>query len=253
MPIVRPAISNSPLLQGDLLRGVTVVETGADGNAEMDDPPFVLVLSRPCNALRAARVVVAAVRARDLGSDGIKDAKTLADIRDFFEGVRDGFSAPDRLYLGALTSDPSKRFFAHLDSHHTIQLPKDVEARAAFVEKQRVFHLEDAFVRDLHLRIYNAFASLGFQDEAWLSDEDLSIVVAIARADLARLRADHDGLAAALAASQVAGVKDKQLVQQRQELEAALKRLAEVEAHAKRFFDEAAKRPNLVAAAPEGR
>jgi hypothetical protein len=227
------------------------VETGADGNVEMDDPPFVLVLSRPCNALRATQVVVAAVRARDLGSDGIKDAKTLADIRDFFEGVRDGFSAPDRLYLGALTTDPSKRFFAHLDSHHTIQLPKDVEARSTFVEKRRVFHLEDAFVRDLHLRIYNAFASLGFEDEAWLSDEDLSIVVALARAELSRLRADHDGLAAALAASQVAGVKEKQIAQQRQEQEAASKRLIEVEARAQRFFDEAARRPKLAPTDPE--
>src|SRR5689334_21148701 len=110
MPIVGLVEASAPLEQGDVLKGITVFET-AGGDPAGDNPEYVLVISRPCNAIRDGHVVVAPIASRDLGSNGIKEADTLARIRSFFEGVRDGRHAPDRFYLGALGTDEKKRYF----------------------------------------------------------------------------------------------------------------------------------------------
>lgn len=47
--------------------------------------------------------------------------------------------------------------------------------------------LNTDFLRDLHLRIFCAFARLGFDDYSWYSDEDLSLLISVANTELAEL------------------------------------------------------------------
>src|SRR5271156_1518972 len=105
MPILLPAQAESqPLEQGDVLDGIQtyVADHTSSDPAPIMDEGLVLVISRPCNALRSKRVVVAEVVKRSLA--GLKGAETLREIKDFFVTVRDGDGTPDTFYLGELVA-----------------------------------------------------------------------------------------------------------------------------------------------------
>ena len=182
MPILHPASPDTDLQQGDVLKDVYLAI--ADGAAaEVQGPGYAMVLSRNCNALRDGRIVVAELVARSFNGD-VKDLETLDEIRRFFAGIRDGRSSPDQFYLGPIGSDEQQRYVAKLDSLHTIIIPTDDTARRDFVNKHRSHRIDDAFARDLHMRIFGAFAPLGFDDFGWFCDADLACVIAAGNAEL---------------------------------------------------------------------
>lgn len=150
------------------------------------DEGLVLVVSRPCNAMRAGRLVVAEVVKRSLA--GLKTAETLAEMKSFFITVRDGEGRPDTFYLGELAPG-TDRYFAKLDSLRTIQIPEDAGGRQAFTKRHRRFRMNPEFARDLHVRLFKAFASLGFDDDGWWTDADLKLVVEMGEAEMALLDA----------------------------------------------------------------
>ncbi|MFO0640995.1 MAG: hypothetical protein U0183_17365 [Polyangiaceae bacterium] len=182
MPILIPPQLDAPLEQGDLLEGVHFAVAG-EGSATLEGPCFALVLSRNCNALRDAEIVVAKVQHKSFQDFKVA---TLEECRRVLSRIRDGRDAPDQFYLGELPGS-KKRYVARLDSLHTIKLPAD---RQAYIAKHRKFRLDPAFLSDLHARIFAAFAPLGFDDHAWLSDDDLRLVIGTGVAELAGLRSE---------------------------------------------------------------
>jgi hypothetical protein len=185
------------LEQGDVLAEVQtfVADHTSSEAAPVMDEGLVLLISRPCNALRAKRVVVAEIVKRPL--PGLKGAETLRDMKDFFVTVRDGDGSPDTFYLGELEPG-TDRYFAKLDSLRTIQIPEEEGPRQAFIKRHRRFKLNPEFARDLHVRIFKAFASLGFDDDGWWSDADLDLAAKKGEADVASLRAAVQSLEAQL-------------------------------------------------------
>jgi hypothetical protein len=141
--------------------------------------------------------------------DGYKDNPAPADgegakeILEFLRTIRDGDTTPDKLYLGQIPDLGDGRFRANLDSLHTIKVPNDVQL-TAFLQRGRIGRLAQDFVRDLHIRAFRAFASLGFDDHRWMTDEDLNWLVQTARKEFAELEAQ---LAGALAGGDVGGNK----------------------------------------------
>jgi hypothetical protein len=77
-----------------------------------------------------------------------------------------------------MASGSSERFAAKFDALHTIRIPGEDLARRRFLSEHRRFRLNVDFKRDLHQRLFRAFASLGFDDDKWWSDEDLKFLVA---------------------------------------------------------------------------
>jgi len=183
------------LEQGDVLADIQtfVADYTSSEPAPVLDEGIVLVVSRPCNALRAKRVVVAEVVKRSLS--GLKGAETLRQFKDFFVAVRDGDGTPDTFYLGELEPG-NDRYFAKLDSLRTIQIPDDDKGRQEFIKSHRRFKLNPEFARDLHVRLFKAFASLGFDDDAWWTNSDLDLVARKGEAEVAALRAVVQGLEA---------------------------------------------------------
>ena len=186
MPIVLTPDTQAPLEQGDVLRGVVTYFTAEDGNPKTDEPPYVLVLSRPCNAFRDERIVVADAFPFNIE---VESNQTADQLRRFLTGIRDGRTKPDHFYLGELPhlEGQATRFTAHLDALHTISVPGVGPSRVEFTHKRRAFRLAPDFVRDLHARIFGAFASLGFNDDQWYSDQDLALLLAHAKADAHKL------------------------------------------------------------------
>jgi hypothetical protein len=233
MAIVVPADPSAPLRQGDILTDVTiaVAEATAVEDVDIDGPGSAMVISRHCNALRDPRIVVAKVEPRSLSNDGLAELKTLDEWRRYFSGLRDGKESPDNFYLGELVDGSNRRYFAKLDSLHTLRIPpvKPGDARAAFIAKHRIFHLHDAFVRDLHSRIFNAFAELGFDDYRWFIDSDLALVVKQGQAEIAKLRADVLTAEASLARDEAETKDEKQLAGLRNNLKNLKETLAKRE------------------------
>jgi hypothetical protein len=86
-------------------------------------------------------------------------------------------------YLGQLPG-LGGRFAARFDMLHTIQLPASGPERQSFVDARRIAVLHPDFVRDLHVRLFRAIATLGFDDHGWLSDSDLDWLVESGKSDL---------------------------------------------------------------------
>jgi hypothetical protein len=187
MPIIELSRIDSPLTQGDILSGVPLFVT-REGSAEKEGESvkstakLCLVLSRPCVTAHKKQVVVAAVEKYPDNTPRSLDSfdKVLA----FLTGLRDGGWSPDLFYLGQLP-EHTGRYCARLDALFTIEIPADDKARQAFLTERRILTLHPDFARDLHLRLFNAFASLGFDDHAWPSTEDLQWLVAQGQADIA--------------------------------------------------------------------
>ena len=204
MPIIEPHVSVEPLNQGDLLRGVKLFLTGktdvlTGGESVVYKNDFCLVLSRPCVTAHKKSVVVAAVE--KLPPQTPADIKTLARAVDFLTQLRDGNGSPDVFYLGQLFGKESEgRFAARFDSIHTVEVPQKPELRTAFLEKYRFAKLHIDFQRDLHTRLFQSFATLGFDDTSWFSDADLNFVVEMGNAEIKAFQLDIERFNASIRA-----------------------------------------------------
>src|ERR1700730_7053236 len=187
MSIIEPARSGAPLTQGDLLSGIALFATKGSwdengGQASVVKSELCLVLSRPCVAAHKKHVVVAAVA--KFPDNLPKNIDSFDRVLDFLTGARDGGSSPDVFYLGQLPGR-SGRYCARLDSFHTIEVPDGKQERDQFLEARRTLTLPSDFARDLHVRVFGAFASLGFDDHSWPSTEDLQWLGNQGKTDLA--------------------------------------------------------------------
>ncbi len=242
MPILLPAQpDDQPLEQGDVLDDIQtyIADHTSSDPAPLVDEGLVLVISRPCNALRSKRLVVAEIVKRPLA--GLKGAETLQDIKDFFINLRDGDGTPDTFYLGEIEPGPD-RYCAKLDSLRTLQVPHEEGARHAFIKRHRRFKLNPEFARDLHLRLFKAFASLGFDDDAWWTDADLDLATKKGEALVASLGAAVKELEAELDVLNAAGGSKKDLKQNDEQLKAKRAALASAEGELQPFIVEQRKR-----------
>jgi hypothetical protein len=192
MPILDLPSDDAPLTQGDVLEGLPLYATGASWGERNNDAIAVksslcLVISRPCVVANKDSVIVAEI---DHTSAGVPhEAETFEKVRAFLETLRDGLGTPDRFYLGQVPnySQPG-RFFARLDSLHTVKLPHKDQI-VTLLKTRRIATLNPDFRRDLHRRVFSAFAALGFDDLNWYSDEDLRWLVQVGRQDRAKIDA----------------------------------------------------------------
>ncbi len=187
MPILIKVSKDAPLNQGDILKDIPLFQTGSDWAQPGTEPqkiksPICMVLSRPCVAAHKPCIVVAAV---ERIKEGIpKDVDSFRKVKQYLEQLRDGFSTPDRFYLGQgiPTLDGTGRFFARLDSLCTVKLP-DADALEDLLPSRRVATLAEDFRRDLHRRILSAFAAMGFDDYGWFSNQDLDWLISVGRGE----------------------------------------------------------------------
>lgn len=179
MAIIDRVQDDSPLSQGDLLEDVLLYVS------KLNDSSYVpanvkskscVVLSRPCVASHKEKIVVATIE--KYTSTVPDSAKASFDhLKKFLESCRGGWGEPDLFYIGELDGKEG-RFCAKLDSIHTIQVPDSgTDERNEFIKKHRFARLSDSFVKDLHLRFFQAFASLGFEDYEWYCDSDLRMLI----------------------------------------------------------------------------
>lgn len=188
MAILRSADPDAPLQQGDLLDDV-VTATADEERPHCSKPGMVLVVSRNCRAIRSGHVIVARVVKKPLA--GLKEeAESLEDLIGFFTQLRDGDGRPDTFYLGELEAGSTDRYVAKFDQLFTIKVPEAAEDRAVYLKKRRRFSLTKEFAHDLHQRLFRAFASLGFDDEAWFTDADLKLLVGYGESQLSKLEAE---------------------------------------------------------------
>jgi hypothetical protein len=206
MAIIESIAESEPFSQGDIFQGIKLYASRDcsqpdDDKAKKLDHPFCLVVSRPCNCLHKNHVIVVPVEKL---KDGIpKDANTFSSLMDFLVSLRDGYDSPYVFYLGEIDSYDG-RFVARLDSFHTVKFPSEPTVLFEFVRDNRVGRLHVDFIRDLHLRIFRAFASLGFDDFGWFSDKDLNLAVSRGQADLAAAEAEVHGAQASMHAQEFA-------------------------------------------------
>lgn len=192
MPIIESlADQTPPLSQGDILKGVSLFVTHKPweedgGSGKKTDHALGLVLSRACVAAHKDRVIVAAIEKYKKPPPAFED---FDEAHEFFKEIRDGHTTLDQFYLGQVPGYEGS-FCARLDSLHTIRIPTDRADMTAFLATRRIGMLNIDFTRDLHLRLFRAFASLGFDDNAWFSTEDLRTVIMAADRDVKRLEAD---------------------------------------------------------------
>jgi len=240
MPIIEPAATDQEqLLQGDVLRGVNLYTTAAswegDGGRHRKAPQSLcLVLSRPCVATHKGVVVVAGV---EKYADGVpRDANSFVRVREFLSDTRDGLRSPDRFYLGQLPNEKG-RFCARLDAIHSIQVPPGEQERRAFLRERRIGTLNAEFVRDLHVRVFMAFASLGFSDQSWLSDGDLSWLVQAGELDVNEIK-----LELSKARTKQANLDAQGKDPPTQEIDRLEQRLAELESQIEPYLTEKSRR-----------
>lgn len=214
MPILLPPAPDAPLSQGDVLTAVRTFATDTDGEAPVEMgamSSMVMVVSRPCNAVRDESVIVAPIVKRSLTD--VRGFKSVEDTIRFFQGLRDGRSSPDMFYLGELDSSSGARWFAKCDALYTILVPKDPTERAKYLQAKRKFSLNIEFVRDLHLRLFRAFASLGFDDVQWWTDADLEYIVQLGEAELLVINAEIKRCAGDITGLQIGGGSPKQITE----------------------------------------
>ena len=251
MPILRPPNDPDPLSQGDLLKGLRLYATAGNwddsdelgGSAErIPDTELGLVISRPCVALHKPQIVVAAIHGqRESPPEGVD---SYEKIKAFLGQLRDGHHRPDRFYLGHIPGLPPGRYYAHLDSLHTIAKPTD-EKLESLLRSHRIASLDQQFRQDLHLRLFAAHASLGFDDLGWYPDHDLQWVIQAGEVDLNKLRAGASTKRADIAKLAASGTvrNEKHLDNLTQEAENIELNVAKLEAEIAAFRSEAARRP----------
>jgi len=107
-------------------------------------------------------------------------------------------------YLGQFPGREG-RFSARLDALFSVKIPSNPDELTRFLREQRIGSLNVEFVRDLHIRMFMAFARLGFSDEGWLSDDDLNWLVESGKGDLLKAKAELQEARTAKAKQRAAG------------------------------------------------
>ncbi len=192
MPIIEPPANSEHLLQGDVLQGVRLFATerswGERGGESVKAPHnLCLVLSRPCVVRHRRNIVVAGI---DKYPDSVpKGISSFKEVREFLIGMRDGIGAPNVFYLGQLPGMKG-RFCTRLDAICCIEVPVEEWDLLPFLQRRRIGSLNADFARDLHLRLFMAFASLGFNDQSWLPDEDLKWLVDVGQGEVKQADAE---------------------------------------------------------------
>lgn len=192
MPIIEAGVLNeTPLSQGDILKGVRLSSTKWNddgGEAQAGKQSLCLVLSRPCVAAHKDRIVVCAIE--KYKNSPPAQFESFDEAREFYVEIRDGLRTPDLFYLGQIPNYEGS-FCARFDLMHTIFIPPDGSPeRTEFIRSTRVGRLNQEFAHDLHLRHVRAFASLGFDDHRWFSDDDLLALLTIAERDISRMQTE---------------------------------------------------------------
>jgi hypothetical protein len=243
MPIVEMPDSGSPLSQGDLLKEINLFLTGdaweATGGQPVKSPLHLcLVLSRPCVIEHKDTVIVASVE--KLADKPPRDLDSFKKVLSFLTSLRDGPSAPDVFYLGQIPN-MSGRYAARFDLLHTIRVPPTGTERQSFVDRSRIAVLHRDFARDLHVRVFRAIASLGFDDHRWLSDSDLEWLVDSGRAELLKAQSKTQDVRTKKSSLQAHGARfENKELDDAEEAEQALLELLrpyEQEHHARRAMD----------------
>ncbi|HEX3657041.1 MAG TPA: hypothetical protein VHV55_14600 [Pirellulales bacterium] len=158
-----------------------------------------MILSRPCAIAHKPTCIAAAVTRKSEDPPG-QAGESFEKARSFLDQIRDGDRAPDRFYLGAIPGAAPGRYYANFDSIHTLALPDPDSAKA-----YRIATLEPDFQRDLHFRLFGAFARLGFDDHGWLTDQDLDWLLAIGEHEVAKKTTELAEVRAALASQHASG------------------------------------------------
>jgi hypothetical protein len=189
MPIIEVPSKDSPLTQGDIFKDLTFFATSEDvwtGGAKPIQRKVAgaLIISRPCAIEHKNSVMVAEIEKYNELKPS--DCKTFNDALDFLTDYRDGLDTPDRFYLGQIPALGAGRFRAKLDFVHTALIPKD----RAKLQECRIGRLSIEFARDLHIRLFRSFASLGFDDQRWFADADLDWLLSMGNMDLAVAEAE---------------------------------------------------------------
>jgi len=182
MPILEIAIAASPLTQGDVLKGVDLFRTQigeTEAVHERSKAPFCMVLSRPCAVRHKAGILVAEIS--KYSQSVPKEVDTLLYVERFLRSLRNGGDSPDRFYLGEIPGEKG-RFIANLDAVFTV-----CATEQSVLASKRIAALNRDFQRDLHVRLFNSVASLGFDDVDWLTDNDLDLVLTVGRRELSIL------------------------------------------------------------------
>lgn len=231
MPILKQPDDDAPLGQGDILMGLRLYATDHDWTSPQtpggspiraEYAKYSIVLSRPCVILHKTHIVVASIDA--VRGNVPENLKSVNEVRAFLNRLRDGYGQTDRFYLGQIPGADQGRYYAHLDSLHTITKPPET-ALGAFLKTNRVATLTEDFSRDLHLRILGCVASLGFDDYGWLSNQDLDWLARVGDAELLEKKTALALLRAKLSELQASGgSKNAKEVQGR---ETAIKELQE--------------------------
>jgi hypothetical protein len=198
MPIIEQPTRGTPLSQGDILKGVTLYFSKRSANASWEavtgkSEELCLVLSRQCVVEHKKTLTVASVE-KYPGTPPISQDFKSALL--FLENLRDGNKSPDVFYLGQLPNETG-RFGARLDFLTTIEIPERPADRQVFIDRHRIATLQKDYVRDLHLRVFQAFASMGYEDYQWVSDADLKWLVSTGNAEISKYEADLESSAAA--------------------------------------------------------
>jgi hypothetical protein len=225
MSILVPSIPDAPLNQGDILVDVAVAIAGDSGPKTRLGK--VMVLSRPCNAKRDAEITVASIAACDLGE--LQHLETFEDYVNFFQDLRDGRDRPDTFYLGEFEANSLNRFVAKLDRIHTITIPTDDAERALYLSNHRRYTLDSEFRKDLHQRLFRAFASLGFDDEKWWTNSDLAYLIGQGERYLALQLAEIEDAKASMPTIQMASTEKRAENKTNERVRAAEKRKRDVE------------------------
>ena len=190
MPIIEPPGDSQHLLQGDVFGDIRLFSTAKSwnedgGELQGSSHKLCLVLSRPCVLEHNSKIVVAGI---EKYPDNTPKGLDFTEVRVFLEATRDGVRTPNLFYLGQLPGKQG-RFCARLDALHTVEIPSDLQVLLTFLEK-RIGSLNPDFVRDLHTRLFTAFARLGFNDQDWLSDDDLNWLVEAGNQDVSAAKLD---------------------------------------------------------------
>jgi hypothetical protein len=238
MPIIETVSADQPLSQGDILQGIKLYSTAKswaadDGSAVIANKRLCLVISRPCNCQHKQHVIAVAI---EKYSAGIPKLDTFEDIQQFLQDLRDGNGSPDVFYIGDVPQREG-RFAARLDSFHTVEIPIDATDVESFLRSRRIGRLHIDFIRELHARIFRAFASLGFDDYGWLSNEDLNLLIQKGKAAVAVAEAQKHEIEAQKAVKEFSS---QQLSSK--PIEAADKALEKAQADLAPYIAEAAKR-----------
>lgn len=182
MPIIESIDAETPITQGDILQHVPLHRTSiADGEPKslQSKSPLCMVISRPCSIAHKHDLLVAEIA--KYNQHVPKGVETFEQALDFLTTQRDGVGSPDCFYLGEIPGQEG-RFVARLDALFTLYV-KDKTKLLDF----RIAGLNAEFQRDLHLRVFNAIASLGFDDVDWLPTSDLEFLKKIGDGELAKL------------------------------------------------------------------